>query len=115
MRVATIVNSKTLLFQNSALPRLLLCVRHHSTTKLFLAGFLLLQHFSFVFLILDIDFCFINFVWSKGLSYNTNETVLRDTFKQHGQIIEGKSNNIFSNVIDFQIGYVGTNLMFLCS
>ncbi|CAJ2678811.1 glycine-rich RNA-binding protein 2, mitochondrial-like [Trifolium pratense] len=64
MRIATIVNSKTLLFQNSALHlhQLLLCVRHHSTTKLFLAG----------------------------LSHNTNETVLRDTFKQHGQIIEVK-------------------------
>ncbi|AES88852.1 putative nucleotide-binding alpha-beta plait domain-containing protein [Medicago truncatula] len=53
--IATIANTRTL-------PQLLLCVRHHSSTKLFIAG----------------------------LSYNTNETVLRDTFEQHGQIIEVK-------------------------
>ncbi|CAK8576021.1 unnamed protein product [Lathyrus sativus] len=44
------------------LPQLFLLVRHHSSTKLFVAG----------------------------LSYNTNETVLRDTFQRHGEIIEVK-------------------------
>nr|KYP68166.1 hypothetical protein KK1_021786 [Cajanus cajan] len=39
-----------------------LCARHHSSTKLFVTG----------------------------LSYDTNEPVLRDTFAQHGEIIEVK-------------------------
>ncbi|KAL2983929.1 hypothetical protein AAZX31_12G062700 [Glycine max] len=43
------------------LPRFL-CTRHHSTTKLFVVG----------------------------LSYNTNQLVLRDAFGQHGEIIEAK-------------------------
>ncbi|XP_058766399.1 glycine-rich RNA-binding protein 2, mitochondrial-like [Vicia villosa] len=65
MRTATtIANNRTLLLQCSPLPlpQLFLRVRHHSSTKLFVAG----------------------------LSYNTNETVLRDTFEQHGEIIEVK-------------------------
>ncbi|XP_061373237.1 glycine-rich RNA-binding protein 4, mitochondrial-like [Gastrolobium bilobum] len=63
MRIATAIanGSAFLLFQSSPLPRLL-CARHHSSTKLFVAG----------------------------LSYDTNETVLRDAFEQHGVIIEVK-------------------------
>ncbi|XP_019454058.1 PREDICTED: glycine-rich RNA-binding protein 4, mitochondrial-like [Lupinus angustifolius] len=55
-----ITNNTLLLFHNSPLARLL-CTRH-SSPKLFVAG----------------------------LSYDTNETVLRDAFGQHGEIIEAK-------------------------
>ncbi|XP_004505882.1 glycine-rich RNA-binding protein 2, mitochondrial [Cicer arietinum] len=62
MHKTPIVCARALLFQTYALPlpQFLLSVRHHSSTNLFVAG----------------------------LSYNTNETVLRDTFGHHGQIIE---------------------------
>ena len=33
--------------------------------------------------------------WNQGLSYDTNETVLRDAFEQHGEIIEGKNQRSF--------------------
>jgi len=89
--IATIANTRPL-------PQLLLCIRHHSSTKLFIAGFLFLQPISslsdyipipkkFQLFKFNIWFCF---VLNEGLSYNTNETVLGDTFKQHGQVIEGK-------------------------
>ncbi|TKY67327.1 Glycine-rich RNA-binding protein 4 [Spatholobus suberectus] len=59
MRITSaLANGSALLFP---LPRFL-CVRHHSSTKLFVAG----------------------------LSYDTNEPVLRDAFGQHGEIIEAK-------------------------
>ena len=34
--------------------------------------------------------------WIIGLSYDTNETVLKDAFGQHGEIIEG-------NVVDYLV------------
>ncbi|KAK7257788.1 hypothetical protein RIF29_32020 [Crotalaria pallida] len=61
MRISNpVANSSALLSQISPLARLL-CTRH-SSTKLLVAG----------------------------LSYDTNETVLRDAFGQHGEIIEVK-------------------------
>lgn len=33
------------------------------------------------------------FLGFSGLSYDTNETVLRDAFQQFGDIIEGKSGS----------------------
>lgn len=107
--VMRIANNRTLLLQCSALPlpQLFLRVRHHSSTKLFVAGFIFSNSFHFFFnisFIVEVDFSYSNlifgFVWNKGLSYNTNETVLRDTFEGHGEIIEGKTNNNFSNVLD---------------
>ncbi|KAG4979726.1 hypothetical protein JHK84_033314 [Glycine max] len=55
---SALVNGSALRFH---LPRFL-CVRHHSSTKLFVTG----------------------------LSYDTNEPILRDAFGQHGEIIEVK-------------------------
>ncbi|KAK7324529.1 hypothetical protein VNO77_28158 [Canavalia gladiata] len=61
MRITNTLAGITLLSQSSPLARFL-CLRHHSSTKLFVAG----------------------------LSYDTNEPVLRDAFGQHGEIIEVK-------------------------
>ena len=37
-----------------------------------------------------VGFCLCNVVfWIIGLSYDTNEAVLKDAFGQHGEIIEG--------------------------
>ena len=33
--------------------------------------------------------CECNLCFGKGLAYDTNETVLKDAFGQHGEIIEG--------------------------
>ncbi|KAK7312491.1 hypothetical protein VNO77_36388 [Canavalia gladiata] len=61
MRVTRAAVGNTLLFQSSSLARFL-CPQHHSSTKLFVAG----------------------------ISYNTNEPVLRAAFGQPGEIIEVK-------------------------
>ncbi|KAK7404600.1 hypothetical protein VNO78_05554 [Psophocarpus tetragonolobus] len=59
MRVTNaLANGSNLL---SPLPRFL-CARHHSSSKLFIAG----------------------------LSYDTNEPILRDAFGQHGEVVEVK-------------------------
>lgn len=46
-----------------------LCTRHHSTIKLFVAG----------------------------LSYDANELILIDAFRQHSEIIEGEGNVCFTS------------------
>ncbi|XP_027348784.1 glycine-rich RNA-binding protein 4, mitochondrial-like [Abrus precatorius] len=61
MRITNVIAGNALLFRSSPLARFL-CQRHHSSTNLFVAG----------------------------LSYDTNEPVLRDAFGQHGEIIEVK-------------------------
>jgi len=32
---------------------------------------------------------FLVLFWNEGLSWDTNEPILRDAFEQHGEIIEG--------------------------